>query len=67
VIALVLVMLAALSLGGYFAIPAWRRSRTPPELRGDWWSRFETDFRAYVERASREVRRRSRDRRPPPR
>jgi hypothetical protein len=22
--------------------------RPPPELRGDWWSRFETQFRAYV-------------------
>jgi hypothetical protein len=27
-------------------------NRTPPELRGDWWSRFETEFRAYARQAA---------------
>ncbi len=24
--------------------------RTPAELRGDWWPRFEAEFRAYARR-----------------
>jgi hypothetical protein len=31
-----------------------RRRRTPPELRGDWWPRFEDEFAPYMERASEE-------------
>lgn len=27
---------------------AWRRMQQPPELRGDWWSEFEHQFRAYA-------------------
>jgi hypothetical protein len=27
-----------------------RRQRTPPELRGDWWPKFEAEFRAYASR-----------------
>lgn len=26
----------------------FRRRQKPAELRGDWWSRFEADFRAYA-------------------
>jgi hypothetical protein len=26
----------------------WRRRSRPPELSGDWWSRFEREFRAYA-------------------
>ena len=30
---------------GLFRAASWRR--TPSELRGDWWDRFERQFRAY--------------------
>jgi hypothetical protein len=36
-----------------------RRRRTPAELRGDWWTPFEREFRAYAQ----QVARRERDRR----
>ncbi len=29
------------------ALPAVRRWRMAAELRGDWWSRFERELRAY--------------------
>jgi hypothetical protein len=28
----------------------WRDHRTPAEVRGDWWPRFEREFRAYADR-----------------
>lgn len=31
---------------GVVKLQGWRR--TPPELRGDWWLRFEQEFRAYA-------------------
>ena len=34
-----------------------RRRRTPPELRGDWWTPFEREFRAYARQAARQRRR----------
>lgn len=33
---------------GWLAYRVVRRWHTPAELRGDWWSRFENDFRGYV-------------------
>ena len=33
-------------------LSTWRRVRTPRELRGDWWARFESDFRAHAGRGS---------------
>jgi alpha-beta hydrolase superfamily lysophospholipase len=30
-----------------FALPSLRRWRMAAELRGDWWSRFERELRAY--------------------
>jgi len=40
--------------GGACAIVfAVHRRRTPPELRGDWWTPFEREFRAYARHASR--------------
>lgn len=38
--------------------------RTPKELRGDWWPKFEHEFRVYVRRnsAPRNTRPRPRDR-----
>jgi hypothetical protein len=29
------------------ALPSFRRWRMAAELRGDWWSRFERQMRAY--------------------
>lgn len=37
---------------GCVLLSTWRRVRTPRELRGDWWARFERDFRAYTGRGS---------------
>lgn len=30
-----------------FALPRLRRRRMAAELRGDWWTRFERELRAY--------------------
>lgn len=32
------------------ALPSVRRWRMAAELRGDWWSRFERELRAYERR-----------------
>ncbi len=40
-----------------------RRRRAPRELRGDWWTQFEAEFRDYCRRQSGE--RRDAHRRPP--
>jgi hypothetical protein len=56
VLALVLVILAV--AGGACAILVTvRRRRTPPELRGDWWTPFERQFRDYARQAARQRRR----------
>lgn len=49
-------------------LATWRplRRTTPPELRGDWWSKFEADFRAYAERAGHQTRLRGPHEQPPP-
>jgi hypothetical protein len=44
---------AAIPVAILLAVSAWRRHRAPPELRGDWWSRFECEFRADADRAAR--------------
>jgi hypothetical protein len=49
-------------IGSCLALRINRRRRTPAELRGDWWARFEDEFRAYttrLERSRRPRRRRS--------
>ena len=51
VLAIVGVVLAA-TCGTYVIFAAIRRLRTPRELRGDWWDRFEREFRAYARRAA---------------
>ncbi len=33
---------------GFCSVRAVRRDRTLSELKGDWWTRFERDFRAYA-------------------
>jgi hypothetical protein len=47
---LALALVAALAI--YFAVGAVRRRRTPSELRGDWWTAFEREFRSYAKRAA---------------
>jgi hypothetical protein len=55
---LVLVLAALALAGGACAIIVTvRRRRTPPELRGDWWTPFEREFRAYARQAARQRRR----------
>jgi len=49
VVALVLVIIAV-GFGVYGIVQAIREHRTPRELRGDWWSRFEREFRDYTAR-----------------
>ena len=50
-IALTVVVLAA-ACGTYLISLAVRRIRTPRDLRGDWWSKFEHDFRSYAIRSA---------------
>jgi len=40
--------LIAGALAMRFLVPLIHRQRIEEELRGDWWSRFERDFRAYA-------------------
>ncbi len=49
----ILLVICAAAAGACLAPRAVRRLRTPRELRGDWWTRFERDFRAYVGRTAR--------------
>jgi alpha-beta hydrolase superfamily lysophospholipase len=47
---IVLLALAGVILGAAamrLALPSVRRWRMAAELRGDWWSRFERQMRAY--------------------
>jgi hypothetical protein len=61
-LAIILLTVGALLLRG-----AWRRSHRPAELRGDWWSAFERDFRVYARRSASKTRaRRTSDPRFPP-
>ena len=59
VLALALVILAV-AIGACAILITVRRRRTPPELRGDWWTPFETEFRAF---AAQQAARRERERR----
>ncbi|HKO27633.1 MAG TPA: hypothetical protein VJU80_09265 [Solirubrobacteraceae bacterium] len=56
VLALLLVIVA-LAGGAGAIVLAMRRRRTPRELRGDWWTPFEREFRAYAMQAARQRRR----------
>ena len=56
VVVLVVIGLAV-AAGVYFVPTAIRKRRTPRELRGDWWTAFERDFRAYASAAARRHRR----------
>lgn len=51
--ALALIIALIVLAGGAGAILfAVRQRRTPPELRGDWWTPFEREFRAYARQAA---------------
>jgi hypothetical protein len=54
--------LAIVAAGTVAILVAVRRFRTPPQLRGDWWTEFERDFRAYASLAARPARDRRRHR-----
>jgi hypothetical protein len=61
VVALILVVLRL--AGGVWAIgAAVHRHRMPRELRGDWWTPFEREFRAYARQAAGRDRERRRHR-----
>jgi hypothetical protein len=60
---LALVIVAIALAGGTCAIlAALRYRRTPPELRGDWWTPFEREFRIYARQAASRDRQRRRHR-----
>ncbi|MGN6870159.1 MAG: hypothetical protein ACTHMY_17355 [Solirubrobacteraceae bacterium] len=56
VLAVALVILA-LACGAGAIFVATHRRRTPRELRGDWWTPFEREFRDYASQAARQRRR----------
>lgn len=43
----------ALAVGAALLFYAIREYRTPRELRGDWWTGFEREFRAYATHTAR--------------
>lgn len=53
-----LVLVIGLVAGACAIVIAVRRHRTPPELRGDWWTPFEREFRAYARQAAQHGRQR---------
>jgi hypothetical protein len=44
----VVLAVAVLAVTSMLAVPRIRRYRIAAELRGDWWPRFEREFRAYA-------------------
>lgn len=57
IIAMVAISALILGLCVYVGIRQVAQRRTPVELRGDWWSGFERDFRAYATHTARRPRR----------
>ena len=45
-------VIASIAIGATCITRTLRARITPPELRGDWWSRFESEFRDYVGRSA---------------
>ncbi len=39
---------ASVALAASVLLSMFLERRTPPELRGDWWARFEEELRAYA-------------------
>jgi uncharacterized membrane protein YjgN (DUF898 family) len=59
---LVPVIVIVLAVAVRLVVPWLRRARLRFKLRGDWWTGFEREFRAYASRsweAAREAERRS--------
>jgi hypothetical protein len=54
---LVLIVMLGAVAGLIAILLARHRLRTPRELRGDWWTPFEREFRAYASQAARQRRR----------
>ena len=50
-ILLVIPVLAISLVAIRLSLPRVRRRRLASELRGDWWPRFEREFRAYASRS----------------
>ena len=44
--------IASVVVGATFIARAVRSRITPRELRGDWWARFESEFRDYTKRSA---------------
>jgi len=57
-----LVVVLGVTAGTCTILAVLRRIRTPRELRGDWWSKFEREFRAYASQAADPTRQRRRHR-----
>ena len=51
-----LIVVGIVAIGTAAILGAVHRHRTPPELRGDWWTPFEREFRAYARQAARQRR-----------
>jgi hypothetical protein len=51
-VVVVALAIIALAIGMWVIVTEFRNRRTPPELRGDWWERFEREFRAYAARSA---------------
>ncbi len=51
VILLVVFVIVALAVAVRLGLPVLQRRRIAAELRGDWWTRFEREFRAYASRS----------------
>lgn len=60
-LALVIVTIGV-AAGTCAIVAAVRYRRTPPELRGDWWTSFEREFRAYARQTAKPDRHRRRHR-----
>lgn len=60
-------VIASIAIGAIFIARTVRARITPPELRGDWWSRFESEFREYAGRSAGERPRQRRSQDTPPR
>jgi hypothetical protein len=52
ILPIILVTLPTVLLTAYVELSEWRERRTPPELRGGWWVRFEDEFRTYAARVA---------------
>lgn len=53
-----ILLVAVVIILGVGIFTVWRAAHsgdTPPELKGDWWSDFERQFRAYAQRAESET------------